>query len=566
MMPRSALATGVADFVAPTPRLVERIVEVSRSKEALRRLDADGAEADLRRIIAFLRARIGHDFSNYKRATLLRRVGRRMQVTRRPDMGSYAEYLVTNPEEAQELFGDLLISVTQFFRDPDAYCALREQAIGPLTEGADEAGIRAWAVGCATGEEAYSLAILMLEEAERRGKAVPVQIFASDLDEGALGTACEGRYPASIEADVTEERLKRWFVREGPHYRIKKEVRDCVLFATHSVLKDPPFMHLDLISCRNLLIYLERELQGQVCTLFHYGLKPHGVLFLGSAESVEMTPDAFFMVDREARLYRARPVERRSLPILSNLPPGHRPPVLDDRYRRHPLERRDAREVEHGPGASHAAALEQAAPPSALVDHEFRVLTALVRPELRLDLRASLRRALEHAEATLTLPLPVQFNGARRRVLLQVSPVRSGDDAPPHRALVLFLDGGSVNDAQAAAEADGGDQEVRRLREELRAVEERLIASRQEHESAIQDLRIANEELQSVNEEYRSTSEELETSKEELQSMNEELQTVNAELQSKLESISTAHSDLQTWSPRPRSARCSWTPSCASAC
>ena len=566
MMPRSALATGVADFVAPVPRLVERLVEVAHSKAAVRELDLEGAEGDLRRIVAFLRSRTGHDFSSYKRATVMRRVTRRMQVTRRADLGEYARYLVENPEEAQELFGDLLISVTQFFRDPAAYRVLTEQAIGPLFEEVGEKGIRAWVVGCATGEESYSLAILMLEEADRRGLATPIQIFATDLDEGALATAREGRYPASIEADLSEALLKRWFVREGPHYRVKKEVRDCVLFASHSVLKDPPFMHIDLVSCRNLLIYLERELQRQVCTLFHYGLEPQGFLFLGSAETVDATPEVFFPVNREARLYRARPVARRSLPILSNLPPGLRPEVLEHRHRRATETRRRDPVEERGSGGAHLAALERAAPPSALVDHEHRAIdlsasagrfllpgagpfstdiTTLVRPELRLDLRGALRRALEHAETTLTLPLPVAFNDHRRRVILQVAPVRQADDMPPHQALVFFLDGGPVPDVPVREAGESGDEEVRRLREEVRALEERLVASRNEHENAMQDLRIANEELQSVNEEYRSTSEELETSKEELQSMNEELQTVNSELKSKLESISTAHSDLQ---------------------
>ena len=569
MMPRSALATGAADFVGPIPRLVERMVEVSRSKAALRKLEADDADADLRRILAFLRSRTGHDFSSYKRPTVLRRVARRMQVTRRPDIGSYAEYLVTNPEEAQELFGDLLISVTHFFRDPDAYRALADLAIGPLVEeaasGTEEGGIRAWVVGCATGEEAYSLAILMLEEAERRQKRMPIQIFATDLDEGALATGREGRYTASIEADVSEDRLGRWFVREGPHYRVKKEVRDCVLFATHSVLKDPPFMHIDLITCRNLLIYLERDLQRQVCTLFHYGLKPQGLLFLGSAETVEMTPEAFFPIDREARLYRTRPIARRSLPTLTQLPSEHRPDIQVERRRRHLNEQRRELEAVHAPGPSHAAALEEAAPPSALVDHEHRILhlspsagrfllpgggpfsadiIGLVRPELRLDLRGSLRRALEHGETTLTLPLPLRFDGSRRRVLLQVSPVQNGEEAPPRRALVFFMDGGPVDEAEEPSQAEGSD-EVRRLRAELRGLEERLAASRQEHEGAIQDLRTANEELQSVNEEYRSTAEELETSKEELQSMNEELRTVNDELLSKLQGISSANNDLQ---------------------
>ncbi|EKV28925.1 Chemotaxis protein methyltransferase CheR [Caenispirillum salinarum AK4] len=560
MMPRSALSSGTADFVGPVDRLVERFVEVTRSKRAVGALDVDESERELRRIVHFLRARTGHDFSSYKRATVMRRVTRRMQVTRRTNLHDYAGYLSTNPEEAQELFSDLLISVTTFFRDPSAYEVLVEDAIKPIFDDADpEAGLRVWVAGCATGEEAYSVAILLLEEAERRRVTLPIQIFATDLDEGALGTAREARYPEAIQADVSEERLRRFFVREGRHYRVKKDVRDTVLFATHSVLKDPPFMRLDLITCRNLLIYMERELQRQVCTLFHYGLKPHGFLFVGSAETVEATPDIFFTVSRDARLYRARPQASRNLPKLNQMPAEHRPHVPA------PSREPEREERERGLGATHIHALEGGAPPSVLVDHEHRILhlspnagryllpsagpftadlAGLVRPELRLDLRTALRRAFDHGDHSLTLPVPVAFNGTRRRVLMQVTPVRTDDDGPASQALVFFLEGGAVEEVELAA-GSGGADETQRLREELRAAEERLKNSRVEHENTIQDLRVANEELQSINEEYRSTSEELETSKEELQSMNEELQTVNSELKSKLESVSTSHSDLQ---------------------
>jgi two-component system CheB/CheR fusion protein len=560
MMPRSALAAGVADFVAPIPRLVERMIEVVRSKKAIALLTGDAAGQVLLRIMGFLRARTGHDFSSYKRATVLRRVARRMQVTRSASMSGYAHYLVENPEEAQELLGELLISVTSFFRDPGAYEALAAKVIGPIFEAADEeAGIRAWVVGCATGEEAYSLAILFLEEAARRQVRTPIQVFATDLDEGALGIAREGRFPSSIEADISEERLQRFFVREGVHYRIRKEVRDVVLFATHSVLKDPPFMRIDLVSCRNLLIYLERELQREVCALFAYGLKPRGYLFLGSAETTDANPELFAPLDREARIYRARPQAARRLPVIAQLPPGHRPPVLER------PRRPDAEERERSLGATHASALERAAPPSALVDRSYGVLhlsasagrfllpsagplsndvAALARPELRLDLSTALRRALEHGEPTLTAPIPVAFNGGRRRVMLHVAPVAEATDGTPGHALVLFLDGGPVPDPDRA-DPGAASGELQRLRDELNVAEGRLTGSRADYESAIQDLRVANEELQSINEEYRSTAEELETSKEELQSMNEELQTVNAELKSKLESIGAAHSDLE---------------------
>ena len=309
-MPQNAIATGAADFVAPIARLAERLVEVARSKEAVRSLDADGSANDLRRIVAFLRARTGHDFSGYKRATVMRRVIRRMQVCRADTLASYSDYLLTTPEEIRELLSDLLISVTSFFRDPLAFGTLERCVISPLLDdfALEEAeGIRAWVVGCATGEEAYSIAILLLEESGRRKLHPLIQIFASDLDQGALATAREGRYPRSIEADVSEERLARFFIDEGSHYRVRKEVRDCVLFAAHSAIKDPPFMRLDLISCRNLLIYLERSLQQQLCSIFHYGLKPGRYLLLGSAETADAVTELFAPMDRDARIYCARP-------------------------------------------------------------------------------------------------------------------------------------------------------------------------------------------------------------------------------------------------------------------
>lgn len=559
MMPRNALASGVADIVAPIPRLVERIVEVVQSKEAVRSLSQDSAHQQLQRIIGFLHARTGHDFSSYKRASVMRRVARRMQVTRCSSLSNYASYLTDNPEEAQELFGDLLISVTSFFRDPDAYDVLAREGIPALFDHAEDDGIRAWVAGCATGEEAYSLAILILEEAEKRQVRMPIQIFASDLDEGALATAREGRYPTTIEADVSEDRLKQFFTKEGLHYRIKNEVRDIVLFATHSVLKDPPFLRLDLVSCRNLLIYMERQLQREVCALFAYGLKPNGLLFLGSAETVEATPELFMPLHRDARLYRARELASKTLPVVSRMPEDHRPPSIDTPDRERGTKR------DRSVGAMHVAALEQAAPPSILVDHSHHVLhlsaqagryllpsagpvsidvADMIRPELRLDLRSAVRRALDHGLPTLTMPIPVDFDSGRRRVIMQVSPVLPEKGVAPSQALVVLLDGGPVAERDTGM-AEASKDETQRLRDGLDTAEARLAASQAEHEATIQDLRVANEELLSINEEYRSTSEELETSKEELQSMNEELRTVNSELKSKLESIGAAHSDLK---------------------
>jgi two-component system, chemotaxis family, CheB/CheR fusion protein len=556
-MPQNAIATGVVSFIAPIPRLAERIAEVAQSKEAVRSLDEAEAANYLRRIVAFLRARTGHDFSSYKRATVMRRVLRRMQICRVTDLASYAELIRSTPEEAHELFSDLLISVTKFFRDEPSFEAL-SKALAPVFKNTDNGGIRAWSVGCATGEEAYSLAIVMLEEAERRNVVVPIQIFASDLDEGALSTAREGRYPRTIDADVSDERLRRFFIDEGTHYRIRKEVRDVVLFASHSVLKEPPFLRLDLIACRNVLIYLERSLQDQLLRLFHYGLKEGAILFLGSAETADAVPEFFTPVDREARLYRSRCRIQRHMPLL---------PSAAAEYPLSPIIRHTNRDQSPtAPIQLHAAALERAAPPSVLVDDMRQILHLspsagrfilhsagtmsgklpdIVRPELRLDLRIALDRALDMKLQTLTRMTSTAFESEKRQVEMHVAPV-PGESGGGARALVLFLDGGPIVESNAPGDSnEHGSDDVRRLRADLKAALEALVASRGEHESAMEDLRAANEELQSINEEYRSTSEELETSKEELQSMNEELQTVNAELKNKLQGISRAHSDLQ---------------------
>ena len=369
----------------------------------------------------------------------------------------------------------------------------------------------------------------------------------------------------AIEADISEERLRRFFSREGDHYRVKRDLRDVVIFASHSVLKDPPFSQLDLISCRNLLIYLDRELQQQACSTFHYALKPNGFLFLGSSESVDGTPNLFRTVDKGARIYQAiahSGDKFRMLPKLLTTPrareqmrPNFRPPPP----------------IPWSEGASHRQALEKFAPPSALVDADHRVvhlsesagrylqppagpmtsdIAELVRQELRFDLRAALYRTFDRGEPTLSLPVFVRFNGAPHRVYFQVKPVRQDEESAPRQALVLFIEGDAVDEATEQApilsdEHRATDETIRQLKDELRLTQSRLRATREESEAANEELRASNEELQSINEEYRSTSEELETSKEELQSINEELQTVNNELKLKLDSVSRAHSDLQ---------------------
>ncbi|WP_172960986.1 CheR family methyltransferase [Oceaniglobus roseus] len=560
MMPRSSIAQGVADFVAPVEVLADQIVRVIRSKRKIGEMDEDDAEQTLSRILGFLHRSTGHDFSNYKRATMLRRVARRMQVNQQSTLEDYAHHLQTNPEEAKDLFSDLLISVTSFFRDPDAFETLAETVIGPMLDDLHEGGFRAWVAGCATGEEAYSLAMLIHEEKTKRGLSPEVQIFATDLDEGALATAREARYPASIAADVSDERLSKFFVSEGSHYRISKEIRDTVLFASHSVLKDPPFMRLDLISCRNLLIYLDRTVKRRVGELFAYGLRPNRFLFLGSAETMDSNTELFQPLHREARIFQLRRQQLRRPPQIGGFSSD------SAMSKRRPVSGTVSEKQTFDAGGHHAQALERMAPPSMLVDRDCMIVHMspnvgqyllppggplshdagdLVRPELRLDLRSAVRRAAERGQTTLTLPVGVAFDGGQRRVMMHVSPSRRKESDPVFEVLVVFLDGGPLSAIPTSERIDASDGEIQRLRNELEMAESHLAASRSEYETAIQDLRVVNEELQSMNEEYRSTSEELETSKEELQSMNEELQTVNAELKAKLESIGAAHSDLE---------------------
>ncbi len=560
-MPRSAIATGVADFVLPLRELALQLVELIAQKRSKAAETREVDEETLGRIFAHVAARTGHDFSKYKRSTVMRRIARRQQVTRTVGLKPYYDYLRANAEEAQALLNDLLISVTTFFRDSAVFDTLKHSVIPQLFQMKEpREEIRIWVPGCATGEEAYSIAILMLEEASRHDRRPAIEIFGTDLDARALVTARGARYPAAIEADVSEERLRRFFVREGDHHRVRQELRDMVLFANHSLLKDPPFSRVDLVSCRNLLIYLDRELQEQVLTTFHYALNPGGYLVLGPSESADEPSGLFRTVDRKARVYQslARRDERPRVP----------PRLLGGAHRHEiavPAGATLAQAMPRGDVRTHLRALEKVAPPSVLVDESHRALhlsvnagryikheagplsadvVDLVRPELKAELRLALHRAFEQHRPTLSLPILVNWNGAPHRVDLQVKPVPP-DKGAGASALVMFIEGEAVEPGVAiSGQQQVTDETVLRLTQELELTQATMRRMREEAASANEELRASNEELQSINEEYRSTSEELETSKEELQSMNEELTTVNNELKQRLETVSRANSDL----------------------
>ncbi len=601
-MPLTAISTGMVDWVLPVAEMPAKLMEFVRNEDRMKippefaeatGPDAKDAEAPggetvseetrapedeaaLRDVLVHLRAQTGHDFAHYKRATVLRRIARRLQVNSLETIPQYLQFLRKHPAEARALLQDLLIGVTHFFRDQDSFAAL-EAHIPQLFAGKKKDDqIRIWVAGCATGEEAYSLAILLCEHAERLDAPPSIQIFATDIDEQAVQEAREGLYPATIEADVSQERLRRFFGRDHGRYRVRKALREKILFAAHSLLGDAPFSRLDLVSCRNLLIYLKPKAQEQVFDIFHFALSSGGLLFIGGSES-NLVQGLFAPVDAKHRLFVRRSVPRSSwkVPML----PGDTGSRTKVRSRAQTLpalppetaeevsgQSAEARHLGHERRAAlfgelHLTLLEQYAPPSVVVNAEHELvhlsqkagrylqfsagepssnIFQLINPALQIELRTALFRAAQEAEMTITTaPQTVQVGGQREAISLQVRRVAS---APAEEYyLILFQPEAAPSVRQEPA--DAGDV-TRGLDEEIQYLKEQLAATVERYEAANEELKAANEELQAMNEEMRSATEELETSKEELQSVNEELVTVNNELKSSVEDLSGANADL----------------------
>jgi len=569
-MPRAAIATGVVDLVLPVRELARALVELNHRHVKVpsdpTRLTPEQRDA-LHRILTQLQTRSGHDFRAYKQTTVLRRIQRRMQITGYESLEGYLTYLRHNPDETQSLLGDLLIGVTNFFRDEESWRQLEETVIPELFAGRSrDETIRVWSVGCSTGEEAYSLAILLLEHSAALDAPVPFQIFATDLDEGGLAKAREGFYPDAIAGDVSAERLQRFFTKEGAYYRVRREVRDTIFFAAHSVLRDPPFSRLDLVVCRNLLIYLQRPLQDTVFEVFYYALRPGGYLFLGNSETADGGGDLFLTADKKHRIYRSRAWPGQQ-PALPSLPLIINNPRRSQALRPIEIEPRMSRQEPVSDRKLYEQTLEEFGPPGILVDDESNVvrisgaagrylqypdgaptnqLTRLIRPELQFELRSGLFQALEKGVAGVSQPVVMSIDGVDRRVYLSIW--RRAVPGEQRLALIVFMEDQAIENRGPGANGDEGETgklAIRQLEEEVRHLRDRLQAIVEEYETSNEELKAANEELQSINEEYRSTTEELETSKEELQSVNEELETVNSELKNKLDEISRAHSDLQ---------------------
>jgi two-component system CheB/CheR fusion protein len=517
----------------------------------------------MEKIIILLRSHTRNDFSLYKKSTLYRRVERRMGIHKIESIASYLRFVQENPQELDLLFREILIGVTSFFRDAEAWGALKELVIRPLLESSPPgAPLRAWVAGCSTGEEAYSLAIAFREvlEAEPLQGAREVQIFATDLDRNAIDRARTGFFPSNIAADLSSERLERFFVAEEEGFRVRKQLREMIIFAPHNLVMDPPFTRLDLVTCRNLLIYLSPELQAKLLPLLHYALKSGAFLFLGSAETVGASSGMFLPLDTKARIYKRRDAERedRVFSIPTDSPtrtqgPGPAP--------------KSAKSETSIQSLADRVILQSYAPAAVLVNGEGDILYvsgrtgrylepaagkanynvfAMARKGLALALESAFPRALRKSEAVSVRGIRVEHEGGAELVDLSLQ----GLDEPEAlrgSVLVVFIQAGQVDEAGRAAASSAPERgpQVEALEQEIREERQEIGELRRRMQSSQEDLRSANEELQSTNEELQSTVEELMTSKEEMQSLNEELQTVNGELQAKLDELVASNNDMK---------------------
>ncbi len=525
-MPHIAIATGMIDLVLPLAEIEVRLTTFgARTESNEDKSSGDGADT-LRDILTLVRVRSGHDFASYKRATLFRRISRRMQVCQASSISEYHQYLRDHPGELANLLRDVLISVTNFMRDPDAFATLARDIIPKLFEDKKPNDqIRVWVPGCATGEEVYSLAMLMREHATRLGLRNPLQLFATDIDEEALAEARNARYPESIVVDLGPDRLDRFFQRDNNYFVLNKEVRETVLFSSHNLLRDPPFSRLDLISCRNLLIYLNREAQDRVLNLFHFALRPEAFLFLGASESAESSP-IFTSVDQKTRVY-----QRRNTSVIADgadvfVPAGgwHAPVTNITRTPEQPTTTL---------GELHFRVVERYAPPSVLVDQDLDILHVsehagrflavaggehsknllrLVLPSLRLDLRTAIHAARQPGRLSETRTVRFNENGVTRVVEIRV--VANGLAEVGARGILVLFDEKQPS-AEPWSEPEPGPSPmepiVREIEDELRRTRDQLRNTIEQYETSLEELTASNEELQAINEELRSTSEELET-------------------------------------------------------
>ena len=565
-MPRSAIATGIVDFIEPVEKIPGELIKYVKAPyigvPRKARITDDQFVNYLQKVFALIRSATGHDLSHYKQTTIRRRIERRMAVHQIDRISNYVKYLQATPAEVDILFKDMLIGVTNFFRDPDAFKVLEEKVLpAVLKSRKPDSTLRIWTVGCSTGEEAYSIAILFSEAMEMVKQHFNLQIFASDIDAQAIDHARTGIYPDSIAADVSQERLNQCFVKEGNTYKVKKTIREMLVFAVQNVIKDPPFSKIDLLSCRNLLIYMDSDLQKKVLPLCHYTLTPEGILFLGTSESIGDFTDLFQPIDSKWKIFKRkdffveRPVDYPAMPFY----PGHK--IGDNEGKRQPADL-DIHNV------AERVILDNFAPAGVLVNERYEIIhfmgrtdryletpvgkasfniLKMAREGLRLKLSTALHNVVRQKKTVTYDALRVKYNGEYRVVDLTVRPLTE-INLPQDFFLVMFDDKTPsqkpVQRKGKNAVSDDSAPIVSSLERELESNKETLQTTIEEMETSNEELKSTNEELQSVNEELQSANEELETSKEELQSTNEELVTVNTELQNKVDELSQANNDI----------------------
>jgi len=569
-MPSSAIRAGFVTRVLPADRMPAALLADAarlpdRREPPSPSTAAPRADSGINRLLMLLRSATGHDFSLYKKSTISRRIERRMAQHNLTDLDLYGRYLKEHPSEVQALFKELLINVTSFFRDPEAFATLKQDILPQLlADKPAEHVFRAWVPGCSTGEEAYSIAMLLREYMDANQREFKIQLYSTDLDEEAIAVARGGVYPPNIAADVTPERLRRFFIKEDAGYRVKKEIREMVVFAVQDVIKDPPFTRLDLVSCRNLMIYLEPELQDRLLLALHYALKPGGVLFLSPSESTGNHPELFAPLSRKWKVYRAvHSAASTRAPNVASLSWSARAGAQDQAGTAKKEPQADFAEL------TRRALLDSYAPASVVADAKGNILyvhgdtgkylrpapgqaslnvVTMAREGLQVDLRAALHSAAGQRQGAVERNASVKLNGVAQAVRIGV---RRLEDPEAGQGLVLvsFQDLATAPPAKPArsgrAAASPHARRIDELERELAYTRENLQATIEEQQASNEELKSTNEELQSTNEELQSTNEELETSKEELQSVNEELNTVNAELQAKIEQLGQMQNDMK---------------------
>jgi chemotaxis methyl-accepting protein methylase/PAS domain-containing protein len=566
-MPRSAIDAGVADIVAPADQLAEKIIAYLNHAPDIPLagpIIEERSLSSLAKIFVLLRERTGNDFSFYKKSSVYRRVERRMAIHQIDKISTYVHFLQANPGELDLLFHELLIGVTSFFRDPEAWVYIRDTIFPTLfSEKPGGTTFRAWVAGCSTGEEAYSLAIIFREalDREKPGGNYSLQIFATDLDRDAIDKARQGTFPPNIAADVSPERLSRYFSEESNGYRVRKEIREMVIFASQNLIMDPPFTKLDILCCRNLLIYLEQELQKKLIPLFFYSVKPGGVLFLGSAETIGGFSNLFTPIENKLRLYR-----RLETFLTAQV---EFPGISSPRVRAAvgvPAESPAALNIQ---SLADQLILRQFSPSAVLTTDKGDILYVngrtgkylepaagkanwnifvMAREGLRYELAGAFQKAVrEHGTETVR-DVPVRTNGGMQNTDCTVQVIKEPKELAG-LILIVFSDTippAEIKEEEPAKSTSGSkNKRLTELEHELRRRYEEIRTVREENQTSQEELKSANEELQSTNEELQSTNEELTTSREEMQSMNEELQTVNAELQDRVEQFSETNDDMK---------------------